>query len=1037
MKTIKKIVSSTLGISVLFINALPVFAKASTDQTLISTSMDTGLKSVDTTASIITDSLDSLTIEKTEQVPVYEAQPEYIPVYSYAEPYVEVQEESTTMTVEEFMALYGQTEEAIPVDTSSQEDAYQLALANYNSALAEYEAASQMVETTKDVEVEIIEEVTDEEGNVSEVTRTEIQTVTEMVPAGDVETAKVNLDAAKAALDAAQMALDSVKNTTVQADTEVVEPEATIDEDIQSIIESDSNENEQTEIDEDVVVKEDQTYASSGTCGDGVYWSLDSDDNLTISGSGNMYSFSRYAPPWPNTIKTVTVSGGISIGSYAFASCNKLTTASIPSTCKIGANAFMQCSSLKSITIPSSQNTIYSSTFSGCTSLTSVTIPSSIIYIETGAFWGCSSLTSITIPKSVTSIGSSAFTDCTHLKDVYYQGTQQEWSQIVIDPMGAFPTGVTMHYAGQSAVVSVISVSVTPDSKTLSIGETCQLTATVSPTNATNKNITWTTSDSSVATVSSNGLVRALKVGSTVIAAHSVDGNQVAYCSIDVKNSTVSVTGISLNKTSATLKTGETLQLSATISPSNATNKNISWGSTDSSVAKVSSNGLVTAVSPGTITIIAQTFDGSYRAYCTITVQEPVTGVSLDQTSVTLNNGETLQLTATVSPSTASNKNVSWSSSNTSVATVSSDGLVKGIKEGTAVITVTTEDGNKSAKCTITVLKATSGKCGDNLYWELNGQDLLIYGDGDMSNYSDDISVNPAPWGQNIKSVKIISGATSIGQNAFDRSNIESVNIADTVKTIGRYAFYGCSSLTSIEIPNSVTAIENGVFDKCTGLTDVYYQGTKSEWSNKNLYSFSSNVTMHFIGDNLPFKDVYTDDWYYSVAKECYETGLINGTSATTFSPMQEMTRAMVVTILWRMEGQPSVTFNNKFSDVSSKQWYATSISWAEKAGVVHGYGDGTFKPDAAVTREQVAVMLANYATYKGVYEPGTKKLNTYPDGSQVSNWAQSGMKWALTNGIISGNGEGYLRPKKSATRAEGAAMLLRMQVWMATNFII
>ena len=184
----------------------------------------------------------------------------------------------------------------------------------------------------------------------------------------------------------------------------------------------------------------------------------------------------------------------------------------------------------------------------------------------------------------------------------------------------------------------------------------------------------------------------------------------------------------------------------------------------------------------------------------------------------------------------------------------------------------------------------------------------------------------------------------------------------------------------------------------------------------------------------MPFSDVPQGSWFYDVAKECYETGLISGTSATTFSPYQEMTRAMVVTILWRLEGQPSVSFNNKFSDVSSKQWYASSISWAANVGVVHGYGDGTFKPDAPVTREQIAIMLANYAQYKGLYVPGTKKLNTYPDGYQVSSYAQAGMKWAISNGIISGNGEGYLNPKKSATRAEGAAMLLRMKKWLVNK---
>ena len=218
----------------------------------------------------------------------------------------------------------------------------------------------------------------------------------------------------------------------------------------------------------------------------------------------------------------------------------------------------------------------------------------------------------------------------------------------------------------------------------------------------------------------------------------------------------------------------------------------------------------------------------------------------------------------------------------------------------------------------------------------------------------------------------------------------------------------------------SVVTVDNGVI---LGM----HAGTATITASLEDGTLSASYTVRV----LPFSDVPQDAWYFSTAMECYETGLINGTSSTTFSPMQEMTRAMVVTILWRMEGQPKVDFNNKFSDVSSKQWYATSISWAEKVGVVHGYGDGTFKPDAAVTREQVAVMLANYATYKGVYVPGTKKLNTYPDGSQVSTWAQAGMKWALTNGIVSGNGEGYLRPKKSATRAEGAAMLLRMKNWL------
>ena len=328
------------------------------------------------------------------------------------------------------------------------------------------------------------------------------------------------------------------------------------------------------------------------------------------------------------------------------------------------------------------------------------------------------------------------------------------------------------------------------------------------------------------------------------------------------------------------------------------------------------------------------------------------------------------------------------------------------------------------------VTSAESGSCGENLTYTLddNGQ-LTISGSGAM-----DDRYRPG-WQETVNSIVLNEGITTLGKYAFyGCKNITEAVIPVGVTDITYAAFYQCTGLTSVTIPYTVTSIGEYAFTWDENLTDVYYQGSQEDWEAKNMYEFSKNTTIHFIGKPFPFKDVTESDWYYNTADECYQTGLINGTSATTFSPMQTMTRAMVVTILWRMEGQPTVAFNNKFSDVSSRQWYANSISWAETAGVVHGYGDGTFKPDAAVTREQVAVMLANYAQYKNTYKPGTKKLNTFPDGSQVSTYAQAGMKWALTNGIISGNGEGYLRPKKSATRAEGATMILRMNHWLEDN---
>ena len=166
----------------------------------------------------------------------------------------------------------------------------------------------------------------------------------------------------------------------------------------------------------------------------------------------------------------------------------------------------------------------------------------------------------------------------------------------------------------------------------------------------------------------------------------------------------ISVTGVSLDKTTAQMKPGETLKLTATVEPPTATNKNVTWSSNKESVATVDSNGKVTAVAPGEATITV-TADGSKTATCTVTVSPAtvaVTGVSLDKTTAQMKPGETLKLTATVEPPTATNKNVTWSSNKESVATVDSNGKVTAVAPGEATITVTA-DGSKTATCTVNV----------------------------------------------------------------------------------------------------------------------------------------------------------------------------------------------------------------------------------------------------------------------------------------------------------------------------------------------
>ena len=255
----------------------------------------------------------------------------------------------------------------------------------------------------------------------------------------------------------------------------------------------------------------------------------------------------------------------------------------------------------------------------------------------------------------------------------------------------------------KAKVISVTGVSLDKTSLTLTEGDTQTLTATVSPSNATDKSVTWSSNNTSVATVSSSGVVTAKSAGSATITVKTTDGSKTATCAVTVKAKVIPVTGISLNTSSMTMKVGETKALSATVTPSNATDKTVTWISSNTSVATVDSNGKVTAKSAGSATISATA--GSFTANCSVTVVVPVVSVSLNKTELTLEKGKNATLTATINPSNATDKTVTWKSSNTAIATVDQNGKVTAVEVGSAVITVTTNDGSKTATCSVTVKK--------------------------------------------------------------------------------------------------------------------------------------------------------------------------------------------------------------------------------------------------------------------------------------------------------------------------------------------
>lgn len=175
----------------------------------------------------------------------------------------------------------------------------------------------------------------------------------------------------------------------------------------------------------------------------------------------------------------------------------------------------------------------------------------------------------------------------------------------------------------------------------------------------------------------------------------------------------------------------------------------------------------------------------------------------------------------------------------------------------------------------------------------------------------------------------------------------------------------------------------------------------------------------------MPFTDVNEGDWFYDVVLYAYDNGLMTGVSATEFAPNQTTTRGMIVSMLARLEGVTSAE-DAGFADVAANDWYATAVNWAASVGVVNGYEDDTFRPNDAITREQMAAILYNYADYKGYDVSARADLSDYADAASISSWAEDVLAWANAEGLINGMTATTIDPQGATTRAQTAAMFER-----------
>lgn len=197
--------------------------------------------------------------------------------------------------------------------------------------------------------------------------------------------------------------------------------------------------------------------------------------------------------------------------------------------------------------------------------------------------------------------------------------------------------------------------------------------------------------------------------------------------------------------------------------------------------------------------------------------------------------------------------------------------------------------------------------------------------------------------------------------------------------------------------------------------------------NGKAYFLLDGSAEVRVISNAKSFADVADSAWYKSAVDFASSHELFNGISDTQFGPDMLMTRAMLATVLYRLEGEPYTAAANPFTDVEPDTWYTDAVIWANENQIVEGYGNGLFGTGDNVTREQLATILYRYMRYLGLDVSAAGSLSAYADGNQVSSWALEGVQWAVGSGIITGKDGGALDPGGAATRAEVATMLMRL----------
>ena len=602
---------------------------------------------------------------------------------------------------------------------------------------------------------------------------------------------------------------------------------------------------------------------------------------------------------------------------------------------------------------------------------------------------------------------------------------------------------VTVTEAAGTAV-PVTSVTVLPKTLELDVAQEQLLSFEIQPMNATNKKVTWK-SDSNDVTVDQTGLVRAVKAGGrATITATTADGQKTDTCTVTVRGETPPpqpTPTIQITPSSLPLTLGQTGTLTATVS--NADSDTVQWtieGNAQAVGIEPSPDKrsvTVTAKQAGEATIKA-TLSGHTDVSATATVkvtdpaapETPVERVSIDQNHLSLKPNEKSKFTATVLPAQA-NQAVTWSSDAPSIVSVDSKtGELTALKAGQATITAASvSNPDKTDRKIVTVIEVpiTSLKINESILSLREGR-------------SAQLTVQIAPDNATNAAVKWTSdneNVISVTENGYLTAHNKGVATI-TVASVAQPEMKDSRTI-------SVTASSSGGGSSSGGSSSGGSSSGSSKPSKPNKpakpetkpeQQIPPSVTPERPKPGVPivntappvnsaidtsFTDIPQTHWASAPIQDVVSRGLFVGTKPGTFSPNESMSRSMLVTVLYRLAGEPAVQAVNHFNDVG-RTYYTDAVTWASENQIVSGTSSNTFSPNLMVTREELVVMLYRLAN---PVPNASAKLTGFSDTAKVSSWASASMQWAVENEILKGS-NGALLPQQKLTRAEAASLISR-----------